>query len=132
MTDLPSGTESIRVDKWLWYARIFKSRSLASKICQAGKVRVNRTAIAKASATVRIGDVLTLPQADRIRVLEILQLGTRRGPAEEARTLYNDLSPPVPPKSKSSRAAPAEQRDKGAGRPTKADRRATDQLKGRT
>jgi len=126
-------SETIRLDKWLWYARMFKSRSLASKVCQAGKVRINRAAVAKASATVRVGDVLTLPQADRIRVLEILQLGTRRGPAEEARTLYNDLSPPVPPRPGKDGVPPApELRDRGTGRPTKADRRATDHLKGRT
>jgi ribosome-associated heat shock protein Hsp15 len=124
-------SETIRLDKWLWYARMFKSRSLASKICQAGKVRINRTAVAKASATVRIGDVLTLPQGDRIRVLEIIELGSRRGPAEEARTLYNDLSPPVPTR-KARGLAKGEVREKGAGRPTKADRRATDRLKGRS
>lgn len=126
-------SETIRLDKWLWYARIFKSRSLAAKVCQAGKVRINRTAVAKASATVRVGDVLTLPQADRIRVLEIVDLGSRRGPAEEAQALYNDLSPPAPPRGRKGRAsASGESRDKGAGRPTKADRRATDRLKGRT
>jgi ribosome-associated heat shock protein Hsp15 len=77
---------------------------------------------------VQPGDVLTFPLGPHIRVIEIVALGERRGPAPEARTLYNDLDPPQP------RAAPravmaAEQREPGSGRPTKRDRRATDRLK---
>ncbi len=83
---------ALRVDKWLWYARFFKSRSLAAKHVQAGEIRVNRQRISKASAVLKVGDVLTFPVGDTIRVVEVTALGERRGPAPEARTLYHDLA----------------------------------------
>lgn len=88
-----SGSETQRLDKWLWFARFFKTRSLAAKLCEAERVRVNRIVVAKAHQAVRVGDVLTFPQARQIRVVRILALGGRRGPASEARTLYEDLAP---------------------------------------
>ena len=114
----------LRLDKWLWYARFFKSRSLASHICVAGKVRINKTRVVKAHTAARVGDVLTFPQAKRIRVVRILALGNRRGPAVEARLLYEDLAP--------DETVPGEgpSRPRGAGRPTKADRRALERLHG--
>jgi ribosome-associated heat shock protein Hsp15 len=115
---------ALRIDKWLFFARFFKSRSLAATLCAAGKVRVNRQPIQKAHHVVRIGDVLTFPQGDHIRVVRVASLGTRRGPAGEARLLYEDLAPPVPAPAG---AHPGE-RVPGAGRPTKADRRAIDRL----
>ncbi len=121
---------TLRIDKWLWHARFLKSRSLASKLCQASKVRVNGDIIAKAHQAIRLGDVLTFPLGRHIRVIEIIALGERRGPAPEARLLYEDLSPPEtkPRKDKSPASA---KRDLGAGRPTKTDRRAIDKLMGR-
>jgi ribosome-associated heat shock protein Hsp15 len=113
---------ALRLDKWLWHARFFKSRSLAAKLCAGSRVRVNRRVVSKPSATVRVGDVLTFPQAERIRVVRVAALGTRRGPAPEAAALYEDLSPP-------ERASAAARRIPGAGRPTKAERRAIDRLK---
>ena len=83
--------EWIRLDKWLWQARFFKSRALASKICAAGRVRIDGERVTKAHATIRPGHVLTFPQARDIRVVRVVALGTRRGPAVEARTLYEDL-----------------------------------------
>ena len=83
--------ESIRLDKWLWQARFFKSRALASKICAAGRVRIDGERVTKAHAAIRPGHVLTFPQARDIRVVRVVALGTRRGPAVEARTLYEDL-----------------------------------------
>ena len=83
-----------RLDKWLWFARFFKSRTLAAKLCAEERIRVNRVLIAKAHQPVRVGDVLTFPQGRQIRVVRVLATGTRRGPAEEARTLYEDLDPP--------------------------------------
>ncbi len=115
--------DSLRLDKWLWYARFFKSRTLASRLCAAGRVRINRRVVDKAHATLRAGDVLTFPQARAIRVVRVRALGTRRGPAAEAVTLYEDLAPPA----RSKTAAP---RAPGAGRPTKSDRRAIERLKG--
>jgi ribosome-associated heat shock protein Hsp15 len=116
-------SESLRLDKWLWYARFLKSRSLASKLCAGGRVRINRRVVDKASAQVHVGDVLTFPLGTRIRVIRIVALGSRRGPAAEAQTLYEDLSEPVEKKP----PEPAS-RSRGSGRPTKADRRALDRL----
>lgn len=120
----------IRVDRWLWFARFFKSRSLAAKLVQSKKVRINSTVIAKPSVAVKPGDVLTFPQAKEIRVIKIVAIGTRRGPAPEAQTLYEDLAPREDQKNERSEAtAKAPSRDQGTGRPTKADRRALDKLR---
>lgn len=87
----------LRLDKWLLYARFVKTRSLAAKLCASGKMRVNGGGrVTKASHMVRVGDVLTFPLASHIRVIKVLALATRRGPAPEARRLYEDLSPPTP------------------------------------
>ncbi len=85
--------DGIRLDKWLWQARFFKSRSLASKVCAAGKVRVDGEIVRKSHYTVRIGHVLTFPKARDVQVVRIEALGTRRGPAAEARELYTPLEP---------------------------------------
>jgi ribosome-associated heat shock protein Hsp15 len=84
--------ERQRIDKWLFFARVVKSRSLAAKLAQAGRVRVNREKIDQASQIVRPGDVLTITLDRRILVYRIVSPGTRRGPAEEARLLYEDLT----------------------------------------
>lgn len=83
--------DRIRIDKWLWQARFFKTRSLAAGVVSSGHLRLNGVKMAKPGHDVRPGDVLTFPQADHIRVVRVLAPGTRRGPAEEARTLYADL-----------------------------------------
>lgn len=124
----------LRVDKWLWHARFFKSRGLAGEVAGSGAVRVNGERIAKASHGVRPGDVLTFPQGRAIRVVRVLGLGSRRGPAPEARALYDDLDPPVvTPPDEAAPVEPAEpaQREAGAGRPTKRERRDMDALRGR-
>ncbi len=125
-----SGEDRLRVDKWLWHARFFKSRALATRMVSAGRLRVNRRNIAKPHYQVRPGDVLTFARGPVIRVIEVLAIGARRGPAVEARTLYNDLSPPEPRKKNETGpdARPA-RRDPGSGRPTKRERRATDRLR---
>lgn len=89
--------DSQRLDKWLWFARFFKSRTLAAKLCEGERVRINRVVVAKAHQPVHVGDVLTFPQARRIRVVRVRDLGTRRGPSEEARTLYDDLDADAAP-----------------------------------
>ncbi|MEE8516576.1 MAG: RNA-binding S4 domain-containing protein [Alphaproteobacteria bacterium] len=114
---------AIRLDKWLWQARFCKSRSLAAKLCASGAVRVSHTKVHKPHHAVKAGDVLTFPLGPHIRVIRILAIGTRRGPATEARTLYQDLSPP-PPRGKGNAMPRTAVRSTGAGRPTKADRRA--------
>lgn len=123
------GRETLRLDKWLWYARFLKSRSLATRLCQSRAVRLNRRPISKANTSVKVGDVLTLAVANRVRVVRVLALGERRGPASEAAKLYQDLTPEQPPATKAVPSG-AVTRDQGAGRPTKADRRAIDRLKG--
>jgi ribosome-associated heat shock protein Hsp15 len=118
------GNESLRLDKWLWYARFCKTRSLATTMCRAGQVRVNKTPVRKSNQAVHVGDVLTFAQGPRIRVIRIAALAARRGPAADAALLYEDMSPPLPPRT--DRVAP---REPGAGRPTKRDRRAIDRLR---
>ena len=83
-----SSAEEQRLDKWLWYARLVKSRTLAAKLAEAGCIRVNRQRVVKAAATVKCGDVLTATLHGRVRVIEILALGERRVPASEVQTLY--------------------------------------------
>jgi ribosome-associated heat shock protein Hsp15 len=87
---------AIRLDKWLWYARFFKSRAISARLCGDGLVRIDGIPVEKAHHPIHIGQVLTFPQARRIRVVRVLALGTRRGPAAEAQTLYEDLSDPSP------------------------------------
>lgn len=132
--DRPTAAEQpVRVDKWLWYARFFKSRSLASRLCTAGKLRINRQITRKAHHSLKVGDVLTFPQGRDIRVVRVVAIGARRGAAAEAVALYEDLAPPCAPRRPSGVIpAPARggAREAGAGRPTKADRRAIERLKG--
>ena len=122
-------TATIRVDKWLWYARFFKSRNLASKLVQSRKLRVNSVVVSKASVTVKVEDVLTFPQSKNIRVVRIRNIGTRRGPAIEAQQLYEDLAPVDTQKRENSNKHTVAIREAGSGRPTKADRRAIDKLR---
>lgn len=110
-----------RIDKWLWHARFFKTRGLSAKLVSGGHVRVNGDKIAKAAHPVGPGDVLTFPQARQVRVIRILALGARRGPAAEAQTLYEDLTPPAERLN-----VPAGPKFEGKGRPTKRDRRKLD------
>lgn len=91
-----NGLDTIRIDKWLWQARFFKTRAAASRLCQAGKLRIDGRAINKAHYAVKPGDVLTFPQSRRIRVVRVAALGERRGPATEAAALYEDLAPDTP------------------------------------
>ncbi len=121
--DLPTGR--LRIDKWLWYARFFKTRSLAAKICNDGGVRLSGTVVSKAHAAVKPGDVLTFAQGRHIRVIKVLGLGSRRGPAPEAQALYEDLAPPV-----AEERLEDPYRAPGSGRPTKRDRRALDAFLG--
>jgi ribosome-associated heat shock protein Hsp15 len=82
---------SIRLDKWLWQARLCKSRALAAKLVAAGAVRVNTVRVSKPATAVRVGDGLSFALGGRVRAVRVLALGTRRGPAAEAQALYDDL-----------------------------------------
>ena len=112
----------LRIDKWLWQARFFKTRSIAAKFVQSGKLQLNGDLISKPARNVSAGDVLTFPQALKIRVIKIVELGSRRGPALEARTLYADL---CPPKTKLTYEAIV----KADHKPTARDRRALKKFK---
>jgi ribosome-associated heat shock protein Hsp15 len=115
----------LRVDKWLWHARFFKTRTLAAKIVSGGHVRVNSDKISKPAYSIVVGDVLTFAQGNHTRVIEVLALGERRGPAPEAQTLYLDKSP-IQEKD------PSQPKSEGKGRPTKKDRRNLDLIRGQS
>ncbi|WP_245306171.1 RNA-binding S4 domain-containing protein [Roseovarius aestuariivivens] len=115
--------DRIRLDKWLWHARFFKTRGLSAKLVSGGHVRVNREKVSKPAHAVGPGDVLTFPQARGVRVIRVLAIGTRRGPATEARSLYEDLDPP---EARPREIVPRNPSFEGKGRPTKRDRRKLD------
>jgi ribosome-associated heat shock protein Hsp15 len=122
------GDATLRLDKWLWHARMFRTRSLATKFCLEGRIRIGGRVVEKPHYPVRPGDVLTFAHGNDVKVLRIVALGARRGPAPEARRLYEDLSTPAA--SASGGAPAAAQRGPGSGRPTKAERRALTRLLG--
>lgn len=115
--------DKLRLDKWLWHARFFKTRTMAAGRVDAGDVRVNGNRVEKRATSVGAGDVLTFAQGDVVRVIRIEALGIRRGPAPEAQALYSDLSPPAPRDREEPIENPAFD---GKGRPTKKDRRSFD------
>lgn len=116
-----------RLDKWLWFARVLKTRTLAAAAVTEGRVRVNRIKIMKPAQALKPGDVLTIALREKVLVLRLLAPGQRRGPPQEARLLYEDLTPPPAPRPEH----PAQgERERGSGRPSKRDRRLIDRLKG--
>ncbi len=118
-----SGAEpraTIRLDKWLWHARFFKTRGLASKLVGDGRVRVNAERTVKPARQVGAGDTLTFAQGSTVRVVRIVALGVRRGPAPEARALYADLRPEPAPRD------PGDPAPRSGGRPTGKARRQFD------
>ena len=118
-----------RIDKWLWHARVVRTRSAAAALVGAGLVRVNGARIDAASRAVRPGEVVTVALDRNVRVLKVLGYSERRGSAEQARPLFEDLTPPPGPKSGPKPEPPPGAREPGAGRPTKRDRRALDRLR---
>jgi len=120
----------LRLDKWLWYARFFKTRSAASKAISGGRFRLDGQIMAKPHRQAICGQVLTFVQGTRVRVIKIVALGSRRGPATEAALLYEDLAPaPAMVEKTTPKPLEFEARGKGSGRPTKRQRRETDRLK---
>ncbi len=113
--------DKLRLDKWLWQARFFKTRTLAAKQVSGGHVRVNGERTVKPAQGITPGDILAFAQGRQARVIRIVQLGTRRGPASEAQALYEDLAPRQPHQPLPERVGE---------RPTKKDRRALDALRG--
>jgi len=117
--------DSTRIDRWLWAVRLVKTRSAAADACRGGHVRVNDRS-AKAATLVRAGDVVRARVHDRTRVVDVVRVIDKRVGAPDAGTCYVDRSPePVPGLS-----GPIARRDRGAGRPTKRERRDLDRLRG--
>ncbi|WP_372840280.1 RNA-binding S4 domain-containing protein [Phaeovulum sp.] len=96
MTEAPGACARIRLDKWLWHARLAKTRTLAQALVSAGHLRINGQRCDRPGRSIGPGDVLTVRSAAGVRVVRVLDCGTRRGPASEAATLFSDLSSPVP------------------------------------
>jgi ribosome-associated heat shock protein Hsp15 len=92
-----SAGSAIRLDKWLWQARFCKTRGIAARMIAEGAVRVNAVRVTKPATSVHVGDGLSFARGSAVHALRILALGTRRGPAAEARTLYLDLDAPEVP-----------------------------------
>lgn len=119
-------TGDVRIDKWLWAARFFKTRSLASTACNAGHVKLGGDSV-KPSKSVRVGDRLEVRTPAGLRQLEVVGLAEKRGPAKIAQTLYVDHTPPPPPKGDED---PLLSRDRGMGRPSKREMRLIRKLRG--
>lgn len=120
--------DSVRVDAWLWSVRMYKSRTLATAACRAGHVRINGER-AKASASVGIGDTVVARLGGVERTLEVMHLLSKRVGAEPAAAAYVDRTPKALPRDVG--APKFAVRERGAGRPTKRERRQIDRLRGR-
>ncbi len=127
-----SNIAPVRIDKWLWFARFFKTRALATKFVSSGKLRIDGDVVSKPHRKIQKGQVLTFPLGNHIRMIRIADFGRRRGPAPEAQALYEDLAPPAPSgqnKADDGNNFGFERRERGTGRPTKRERRKTSRLK---
>ena len=116
--------EKLRVDKWFWQARFFKTRSLSAQMVMAGHVRINGKKVLKPATVLKLGDVVTFVQGRDVRVIKVIAFGTSRGPASEAQTLYEDLTPVQENHGQGPKF-------EGKGRPTKQDRRNIDLYRSR-
>jgi ribosome-associated heat shock protein Hsp15 len=129
------GRDDQRLDKWLWFARVAKTRTLAARLVAEGKIRLNRVRVVKPSHAVKPGDVVTASVGRKVRVLRIVAAGARRGPPSEAALLFEELTAaadvPISAARNASDLPAAGARAAGSGRPTKRDRREINRLKGR-
>jgi ribosome-associated heat shock protein Hsp15 len=119
-----------RIDRWLWHARVVRTRSAAAALAESGHVRLNGERVTASSRAVKVGDVLTVALTGAVKILKIDGLSERRGGSGDARRLYEDLSPAKPEKPKTEPQAPG-LREPGSGRPTKRDRRVLERLRQR-
>jgi ribosome-associated heat shock protein Hsp15 len=125
-----TGGDRQRIDKWLWHARVVRTRTAATALTNAGHVRVNGERAGGASRAVRVGDVVTVALDRTVRVLRVIGFAERRGPAAAALSLLEDLTPrPAAPAR--DFAAPPAARAPGRGRPTKRERRVIGRFVGR-
>ena len=119
-----------RIDKWLWHARVVRTRTSAASLVDAGHVRLNGERVTATSRAVKAGDVITVALDRTVRILKVAGFAERRGNADAAAVLFEDLTP-KPEASAVSTDPAAGERDPGSGRPTKQERRAIDRLLGR-
>ena len=117
-----------RIDKWLWHARVVRTRSAAAELAASGHVRLNGARVTAASKAVKAGDVVTIALDARVRVLKVTGFAARRGAAEQGRALYEDMTPATPAESAPSAEQATAHRDPGRGRPTKRERRAIERF----
>ena len=118
-----------RIDKWLWHARVVRTRTSAAALVEAGHVRLNGERVTAPSRAVKAGDVVTVALDRTVRVMKVTGFAERRGDADAARLLFDDLTPTSETPPGSTEPATGE-RDPGSGRPTKQERRAIDRLQG--
>jgi ribosome-associated heat shock protein Hsp15 len=123
------GLDRQRIDKWLWHARIVRTRAAAAALAGSGHVRINGQRVVAASRTVRAGDVVTVALDRAVRVLEVVSFAERRGSADAASALCRAIDPQEAPPAEKTPPLPA-WREAGAGRPSKRDRRAIDRFRG--
>jgi ribosome-associated heat shock protein Hsp15 len=114
-----------RIDKWLWHARVVRTRSSSAALVTEGHVRLNGERVNASSRPVKAGDVVTVALDRVVRILKVIGFAERRGDADAARLLCEDITPISPPRETEPSQA---ERDPGSGRPTKQERRATDRL----
>ena len=117
-----------RIDKWLWHARVVRTRSSAAALVTEGHVRLNGERVSAASRPVKAGDVVTVALDRVVRILKVTGFAERRGDADAARVLFEDLTPQREPGGPAQPAVG--EREAGSGRPTKQERRAIDRLQG--
>ena len=117
-----------RIDKWLWHARVVRTRSAAAALAASGHVRVNGARVEAPAKPVRSGDVVTVALDARVRVLKVTGFAPRRGDAAAGQALYEDLALPASAAATDDRSPPVARREPGSGRPTKQERRAIDRF----
>ena len=121
---------TVRVDKWLWAVRVHKTRTAATTACASGRVRVNDE-VAKPATRITVGDVVESRRSDRTIVYRVTELIEKRVGAQRAMECYQDQSPPLPARGEIPPPPPGGARERGAGRPTKRERRQIDRLRRR-
>lgn len=119
-----------RIDRWLWHARLVRTRTAAAELAESGRVRLNGDRVTASSRAVKLGDVLTVALNGAVKILKVQGLSERRGGAPDAQALYEDLSPPAEPHEREEDLRVAE-REPGSGRPTKQERRALEKMRHR-
>jgi ribosome-associated heat shock protein Hsp15 len=121
-----------RVDRWLWHARLARTRTAAAELAESGRVRLNGDRVTASSRPVKIGDMLTVSLRAGVKILKVRGMSERRGGAPDAQALYEDCSPPSGPRAAQEETdPPVAPREPGSGRPTKQERRALEKLRQR-